>query len=595
MKIRFIIKGILLIWQHNRLWLTASLFIHIINGLLPLASLAITQSLVNNVSLLINGHIDRAQQILLMLILGFIIAILESMSIHLKDLNDQYGQIKMDYIIGKQVSEKMASVPYGFYDLPEFYHHFNRISGNYGMRIMSPIQNVLNMVQNIISLVSYLVFLWFVHWSLVVLCLIVAFPILLVESKYGSAKFFLMRFLTPEAREAGYTSGLLQDRQGAKEIRLFSLAPFLLEKWTQLYWKNNREMLKLIRKEKSAYIGLDMCTALVYAGAAGISIWLLKASRLQVGGFVAMTQAIKGAQNAINMIASYLAKVYEEHLYIEDLFKFLQFESSHIKTSCKNKTMPFPTSLKQGIVFEHVSFRYPKMTQDILDDVTFTIRPGEKIAIVGENGSGKTTLVKCLLGLYAVTEGCIKIDGTNIEEINDESLHRHFTVIFQDFMQYAYSVQDNIAFGDIERQKDQKEIHRAALLSGVDAFAKNFTDGYNTKLGRILADGEDLSGGQWQKIALGRALFRDAEIIILDEPTAALDPQTELEVFNHFHTLTKDKTAIYISHRMAAARMADRIFVMKKGSLIEVGSHSELMKRKGEYQKMFKMQAKWYV
>ncbi|WP_442865131.1 ABC transporter ATP-binding protein [Alkalihalobacillus sp. CinArs1] len=230
----------------------------------------------------------------------------------------------------------------------------------------------------------------------------------------------------------------------------------------------------------------------------------------------------------------------------------------------------------------------------VLDNVSFTISPGEKVAIVGDNGSGKTTLVKCLLGMYPVSTGEIVVDGMNINEYDPSTLKNSMTGIFQDFMQLPFTVRENITLGDIDRDDDLL-MRKVVKQSGIFDTIQKFPDQFETRLGKLLGDGEDLSGGQWQKLALARALFSKANIIILDEPTASLDPLTELKIFDQFKQITEDKTTIYISHRMAAARLADRILVMKAGKVVEVGSHEELIARGNDYYDMFTSQAQWYA
>ncbi|MGG1513743.1 ATP-binding cassette domain-containing protein, partial [Brevibacillus agri] len=246
------------------------------------------------------------------------------------------------------------------------------------------------------------------------------------------------------------------------------------------------------------------------------------------------------------------------------------------------------------IFIKNLSFKYPKSNQLVLNGITIHIRPGEKVAIVGDNGSGKSTLVKCLMGLYQVEKGSVFYDDIDIVNIDNCDLHKNMTAIFQDFMKYAFTVMDNISFGDIHNTHDFELVKRIGIQTGVDDFVKKMPKDYDTLLGKILGEGEDLSGGQWQKIAIARSLFRDSKILILDEPTSSLDPLKELEVYEQFNSMTNGKTVIFISHRMAAARMADKIIVLKNGKVAECGTHDDLMFLKSEYYQMYSVQAKWY-
>lgn len=595
MTIYYLKKSFQFVWNISPLWFLASILIRIVSGLFPLATLWVTKELVNAVVLIISSDDPNYQRAFLFLILELFLVGISSTLKHLSDIFDEQIEVKLDYSVGRLVSEKAATVPLSYYEIPEFYNHQERISGNYGSKLMSPVKNILDLGQFSISLISYLSFLLSFHWGLAILSAISAIPILLLQSRFGNEKFFLLKHQTQKAREANYFNFLLQNRQSAKEIRLFHLGPFFLEKWGKLFLSNSNEVLALLKKEKKVQMVLDLFTALLYSLSAAIVIWLLKKKNLGVGEFVSIGQAIKGAQASLNMMASYLAKIYEENLYIEDLFEFLDFRDKNYTFENNERIHSFPEKLQKGIALHNVSYHYPESKKTVINNISFSIAPGEKIAIVGDNGSGKTTLVKCLLGLYPVSSGEILVDGININYFDPITLKKSMTGIFQDFMQLPFSVKHNITLGDVENMEDTLLMRKVTKQSGLLNTIQQFPNQFDTRLGKLLGDGEDLSGGQWQKLALSRALFSKANIIILDEPTASLDPLTELKIFNQFKEITKDKTAIYISHRMAAARLADRILVMKDGELVEVGNHEELLARGKNYYEMFTSQAQWYA
>ncbi|MCA0987066.1 ABC transporter ATP-binding protein [Guptibacillus algicola] len=595
MNITYLQKSFAFVWKISPLWFLASIIIRLITGLLPLAALWVTKELVNAVASIISSTNPDYERAFIFLSLELLIVGLGATLRHISEIFDEQIEIKLDYSVGKLVSEKAASVPLSYFEIPEFYNHQERISGNYGNKLMSPVKNVLDLGQYSISLITYLSFLLSFHWGLMILSSIAAIPILLIQTRFGNEKFFLLKFQTRKAREANFLNNLLHDRQSAKEIRLFNLGQRFITKWGRLFLENNHEILALLKKEKKVQIILDFFTAVLYSLSAAVVIWLLRSRSLGIGEFVSIGQAIKGSQSSLNMIASNLARIYEENLYIEDLFEFLDFKDERYTLSHIECTYPFPSKLQKGISIKNVSFWYPDSEKMVLDNVDFAISPGEKIAIVGDNGSGKTTLVKCLLGLYPVSTGEIIVDGININQYDPSTLKQSMTGIFQDFMQLPFSVRDNITLGDLDHLDDDLLMRKVAKQSGIYDTIQKFPDGFETRLGKLLGDGEDLSGGQWQKLALSRALFSKANIIILDEPTASLDPLTELKIFNQFKQITEDKTTIYISHRMAAARLADRIIVMKEGRLVEVGSHEELLALGNEYYDMFTSQAQWYA
>lgn len=590
----YLIKSFRFVWQHGKGWVILSALFNIMNGLFPLASLWIIKELVNAVSAALQGTAGY-QPITVLLLLQFGISVSESLLRNLQTWMDKRMEVLLEHDLQKVLSGKLASVPLSYFDLPRFYHHLNRINSSVGYRFLAPVKAVFEILQRLITLLSMLGFLLTIHWSFVVISVIAAVPMLIMQAKFGQERFVLMLYQTPAAREAGYMSQLLMDRQGAKEIRLFNLAGYLIGRWSNTYMKNARQALALMRKQQGIDVLLEALTAFFYMASAGVLVWLMQSRTMQVGDFVSIGQAVHGAQGSLNMLAMRVAGLYEEMLYIRDFFTFLDFEEENLQQGKATRRRPFPDVLTNGITVDNVSFQYPDTERRSLSEVSFHISPGEKVAIVGENGSGKTTLVKLLMGLYPISAGQVLFDGIPVEELDEQDVYRNVTVIFQDFMKYALTVRENIALGDIERLDDADRIRAVAEETGVDRIVQSYQEGYETNLGRFLYDGEDVSGGQWQKIALARALFRGGQIMILDEPTAALDPQAEMAVFRQFGRLTENKTAVFISHRMAAARMADRILVMREGRLVEIGSHEELLALDGEYARMYQMQAQWYT
>ncbi|MFZ3591717.1 ABC transporter ATP-binding protein [Bacillus sp. DJP31] len=595
MKIKFLKRAIKLVWDNARYWVLTSIFVSLIKGFLPLAFLWVTKLLIDEVSNVLVDSSSDYKMLFFLLFLQFVLYVFQSSIQNLKEIIDTDAELKIDLQVGKLTAKKSINVPYSTFELPEFFYHHNRIKGDYGSKVLSPIKSAFSIVEFSISLLSLLGFLLLYHWILVLISILTAIPILLIKSKFGNKKFHLLRYQTPSARESNYLRELLHDRSAAKEVRIFDIGTSLIHRWESISSKNNKEMLHLLKKQKFAYIALDAVSSFFYGVTALVLIWLIHSGMIKkIGDFVALGQAFLGAQNSINMISTNLARIYEESLYIEDLFNYLDYSDkskAHVNFSI-NKD--FPTPLKKGIYIKNLQFNYPGSEKPALKGVNITIKTGEKIAIVGENGSGKTTLVKCILGLYQPTVGQIFFDEVESSNINLNQLWGKFTVIFQDFIRYPFSVRDNIAFGDIKNYDDWNKLVEVSKTIGIDDLINSWKEGFSTKLGKILYEGRDLSGGQWQKIGLARAIFRNSEIFILDEPTAAVDPKTEVEIFSKFNELTSNKTSIIVTHRMAAAKLADRILVMKDGELVEEGTHEELMLSRSEYFHMFNVQSKWY-
>ncbi|MFS0554348.1 ABC transporter ATP-binding protein [Brevibacillus sp. 179-C9.3 HS] len=590
----YFIKTVRLIWAHGKLWLICSIALRIILAFSPLATIWIMKEMVNEVTAIALDQTDDYQPLLWLLAGLFSVTLLTNLLETVLRILDAHTEQRLEYHLEHLVARKAASVPLSYFDDPEFYNHHHRIRAEaMGERFLDPVERVLDLGKNLITLISYAVFLLSIHWGLAVMSLLAVIPLLIVQIKFGMSEYFLARLQTPEIREASYISSILNERDSSKEVRLFQLKDFMLGRWSRLYLKNMKEVLRLLHRREKALIFSGIFTSSMYVGCLALVVSLLRASALKVGDFVAIAQAVQNTQQLLSLMTFNLAHIVNRCLYIADLFDFLEYE---------DKTIPqltgkaeFPAKLQSGITFDRVSFCYPKMERNVINEVSFTIKPGERIAIVGDNGSGKTTLVKCLMGLYPIHSGNILFDNQSIHELDISDLQRNITVIFQDFIRYNFTAGENITIGRVTQEINPSQMRQVAVETGADTFIRRLPSGYDTILGRTLQDGEDLSGGQWQKIALSRALYRRGEIFILDEPTAALDPQAELEVFQQFDALTQNKTAIFISHRMAAARMADRIFVMKQGQLIEVGHHDELMDANGEYSRMYRMQAKWFA
>lgn len=592
MKNNELLQAIRYIWKGHRVWVIATAALNLILGLTPALHLFVAKELVNEVAALLTGSSERYSVAFQLLLLQLLVLLLATLLSKGQELFDKWTELRLDHDLQLEVLKKTSAVPLELYDRPNFQHAIERISSAQAFRFLMPIKQSLDIIRQLTTLLTFLLYLFSVHWLLAVISVVAALPLLLVLVRFGDQRFSLLVMQTPLAREASYFRRLLMERQAAKEVRLFHLRDFLLGEWSARYRRKQGESFQLAKREKGTLVLTDALTAIFYVGSAGVILWLARTATITIGDFVALGQAVQGTQSAINQIAEQLARLYESRLYLRDYFRFL--DESVYPSKVERGSRQFPTPLCRGISVENVSYSYPGSERNALRHVSLQIAPGERIAIVGENGCGKTTLVKCMMGLYQVTEGSIRIDGVPIQEIAERELFHNITVTFQDFMRYDFTVRQNIAIGQLEMAADSERLETVASRAGVDQFVSRFSAGYDTFLGRSYQEGEDLSGGQWQKIALARALFSEGQLLILDEPTSALDPQAEMEVFEQFDHLTQGKTAIFISHRMAAARMADRIFVMRDGEICECGTHDELIAQGGEYKRLFTMQAQWY-
>jgi ATP-binding cassette, subfamily B, bacterial len=377
----------------------------------------------------------------------------------------------------------------------------------------------------------------------------------------------------------------------AKEIRLFNVGAVFIERFLALKKTLYQEQFKIIRQRSLANLIVQIISGTMILGVYGFIVYQTVRGTLKLGDLVLYHQAFKRGEQSLAQLITCLSQLYEDNLFLANLYEFLSLKPKLIEPIAPQ---PVPQPIKQGIVFNNVSFRYPNTTRTALKNINLTIKPGEIIALVGENGSGKTTLIKLMCRLYDVTSGNITIDGIDLRDLDSKTLQRQISVIFQDFARYNLSALDNIWLGNVQLASDDEKIIAAARHSGADDVIQSLKYGYDTILGKWFDRGDELSGGQWQKIALARGFLRDSQIIILDEPTSAMDPKAEEKVFNKFRELIKNQTAILVTHRMSTVTMADCIYVMSDGLIVESGTHQELMKLEGIYADLFETQAKNY-
>jgi ATP-binding cassette, subfamily B, bacterial len=506
----------------------------------------------------------------------------------------QYANVVLSEKYTRHVSlrlmEHASRLDLASYEDPSFYDRLERARVQATDRLAMA-DAIAHFLQQALTTVSLCIGIFvFSPWILVsiVLCLI---PATLAEARFG-ARIYAMNFRhTPMRRELEYLRQLGASKESAKELKLFGLSGFLMQRYETLSGALLEDVLGLWRRALPRLSLLALLGTLGYYGAYAFVVYETAHGTLSVGELAFLIGAIAGANRTFQDLFVTGVGIADQSLYISDM---LAFFSMRPLIRSGDKALQVPRPIRQGFELRDVSFLYPGRTEPVLQGVSFRLAPGERIALIGENGQGKTTLIKLMMRLYDPTAGQILLDGVDLREYALQDLWSQMGVIFQDFARYEMTAADNIAVGRIEWRADQERIQDASRKSLAHPVIERLPLGYGQMLGRRFEGGVDLSGGEWQKIALGRAYMRDAQFLVLDEPTAALDARAELDVFQRFGELTSGKMAILISHRFSTVRMADRILVLKDGRIAEEGAHSELMARGGGYAQMYELQASRY-
>lgn len=501
-------------------------------------------------------------------------------------LNDRLTLYANDVLLQQAIRLDLAH-----YELPEFHDTLNRAQqggSNYPVQVL---QSLTRLFGQVVSFAGLLVLLLQFNVGMMILLLLSVLPSLVVGLKFSRMRFWMTRNQTQAGRMANYLQNVMTQTEFAKEVRLFSLGVYILQRWREIRQLFNLESAHLARRFAMVSGGAKMISNVGFYGAYGWAIVKTVQGRISIGDFTMYTGAFEQSQILLQNLLKSIAQIYEFNLYVSQYFEFLNLKPEILNP---DRPLPFPNPLKLGLVLQNVSFTYPGASQPTLKNLNLAVKPGESIALVGTNGAGKTTLLKLLTRLYDVNSGEITFDGIPITQFELQDLRCHIGIIFQDFARYNLTAQDNIGFGNLPDREDLTEIDQAAEKAGAKTIISGLESGYQTMLGKVFDGGTDLSGGQWQKIGLARAFMIAAPILILDEPTAALDAIAEYELFQRFRQLTQGKMTFFVSHRFSTVLLADRIVVLENSQIVEVGSHTELMENNGLYAKMFRLQASSY-
>jgi len=579
-----------MVWSTSPGITTATVALRLVSAVIPVCQLWIGKLIIDQVVQSIAGRTASHHQIWVLVAYEIGLAVLSDLLSRAINLCDSLLGDKFTNHVSLRLMEHATQLDLVSFEDPVFYDKLDRARRQTTARL-GMLAVLAGMGQQALTLLTLsAAVLSFSPWFLVLLVAAVI-PAFLGETRFAMLAYSILYRWTPERRELDYLRMLGASSQSAKEVKIFGLGRYLADRSRALFDRFYRENKALAVKRAASGSLLNLLPTAGYYGAYILILVRTLSGALSLGSLTFLAGAFARSRGLIESLFSSLNNIAEQALYIKDLFDF--FETKPGIVSAPN-AIPAPRLIQSGFEFRDVSFAYPGSDRQVLRGVSFRFDVNERIALIGENGAGKTTLVKLIARLYDPTEGAILLDGVDLREYDVESLRSEIGVIFQDYMRYDMTARENIGFGRVEELGNQERIEGASQKSLAGAVIAQLPLGYQQMLGRRFENGVDLSAGQWQKIALARAYMRDAQVLILDEPTASLDARAEYEVFLRFADLTRGRMAVLISHRFSTVRMADRILVLADGAIIEQGSHRQLVALGGRYAELFELQAAGY-
>lgn len=588
-----VVQAVALVWRAAPGWSVANAVLAVAMGVLPLASVYLVKLVVDAVMAGIAAS-DKAaafEQVATLIGLAVGVVLVAALCNALARLVSEGQSLAVTDYMFDVIHSKSIDVDLEYYETPAYYDTLHRAQQEAAFRPTQVVSSLAQVGQHGVSLLAMAGLLISFHWTVAVLLVVTAVPGLLARLRYSGILFRWRRQRTHAERMSHYLHTVLTGEPHAKEVRIFDLGSVFRERFRALRRVLRKERLAISSKQAAVDFGTQALGAVVLFGLLAFIAYRAVYGFITLGGMVMYFQAVQRSQTALRQMLSSVAMLYENSLFFRNVAEFLTLGPA---LSSPAQPKPAPRPMTSGIVFDHVDFRYPGRETLALSDVCLTVAPGEVVALVGENGSGKTTLIKLLCRLYDPAEGTVRADGLDLRELDMLGWRRSISVIFQDYARYFLSARENIWLGNAELPVEDDRVEWAARRAGAHEVIARLPSGYDTTLGKRFDEGVELSVGEWQKVALARAFVRDAQVIVLDEPTSSMDAKAEYEVFQRFRELLEGRTAILISHRFSTVRMADRIYVLDEGGIAEHGTHDELVARDGTYAKLFHMQAQSY-
>jgi ATP-binding cassette subfamily B protein len=591
---RYSRRAVELVWSTSRRLTVAFALLTVVAGVLPAAVAWVGQLIVDSVvaAMAVHRESGEVQLEAVMRYVGIEALLVAALAAAQRAINVCRSLLRamLGHRVNYMILEKALTLQLSHFEDSEFYDKMTRARREASTRPLGLVTRTFDVIQNGISLFSYaLILLQFSPWAVAIIA-VAGIPAFLAETKFSGDAFRLFRWRSPETRRQMYLETVLAREDSVKEVKLFQLGPRLLQRYRDIFdtlFDRDRDLT--IRRDLWGFL-LGLIGTAAFYGAYAWTAFSAITGVITLGQMTMYLLLFKQGQSAVSAVLSAIGGMYEDNLYLSILYEYLEQPVSVQDGDALSGPDP-----ADGLRFEDVCFSYPGASEPALTDVSFHLRPGESLALVGENGSGKTTLIKLLTRLYEPSSGRITLDGLDLVEWDPERLRQRIGVIFQDFVRYQFLVGENIGVGDVRRFEDEPGWRDAAAKGMADVFVDRMPEGYGTQLGRWFPGGRELSTGQWQKIALARAFMRrDADILVLDEPTAAIDAAAEASIFEHFQTLAQGRMVILISHRFSTVRQASKILVVDAGRIVEHGTHEELLARDGRYAKLFLLQAEGY-
>ncbi len=587
-KIKLFRESLILVWESAPGWALANISVSVIRSFLPLALIWLLKILIDYITKASTaGSGVNFENVIWLIIAVVSVYFLDEASADFSNYIRKKQSMKLEIYMYGLLHAKSVKLDLINFEQPEYFDCLSRATREAPWRPNSILNNLVSLLRGLLSLLLMAGLISTLNWTIALLLLAANIPAIWLRLHYAGILYNFQRQQTPEARKSDYFNWLLTGERPSRELRLFGLGNYFIDLFRKSFIKQKEEEINIIRKRTI----IELVSNLFKASALLITIWFIARQTirgsLSLGQMAMFLLAFRQGMVYIRDLFSSIAGLYEDSLFIENTFEFLNLKENLRAFD----PVVRPSSLRDRIVVDNLSFTYPGNTIKTISNVSFEIRRGEIIAIVGPNGAGKSTLVRLLCRLYDPDSGSVKYDGNNIINMDPGEYRRFFSVIFQDFMLYNLKAGENIRMGDIHSEAAEEKIRSAAMNAGVHEMISKLPEGYNTMIGNLFDNSQELSWGEWQKIALARALYSDAPILILDEPSSSLDADTEYDIFSRFRETVKGRTSILISHRFTNVSLADRIIVLDKGSVAETGSHDELMDRGGIYHGMFMKQS----